>query len=873
MTYATQPTYVGSSGSDDYTGTHDSDYVIGNAGDDMASGGAAGDLLYGDYVTANHLQGTEGATGFGDYAASGSWHVVDLGQGHQEMSQTITTQAGGVYEMTFEVAANYAAGVTTVGLEVLVDGVQIADLQSDSGVFGAHTISFTASDGDADITFRSVSAASESGPVVDTSGPIFTYDQSVVVGGQTLEVKAFAEGQANLYQVLNGTLHVFDTETSTYSLAGASGTVVVNAMGFNQEDNLLYAIAVGNGVDALGNAVQKNDLVMLDAEGNSYRIGETPYRSWTGDFDDNGNLWYFDSSMNHITVVDVDTVDEDGNPVCTVFDLPDSVVTKRFYDLSFDAATQSFSGLCRPSQEGGVSTLLTVDVSGSEPVFSTIPVVSTIIDGVSHSGVPHMTFGAAIYDADGNLFVGGNSGDHDMNDSTAKAGGIYRVIVAADGLSAGLELVSEAPGSYSNDGAGDPRALSPFAEVDLTSSVLLRNLQLTASDEGALSFDDTLMGEGGADTIEGGIGADLGVGGALGDSIMGGEGADSLYGGAGPDATGPAIHSVYDDDGTRYDQFGNILQENDDFLSGGAGDDLLSGSAGHDTLEGGEGDDDLSGGTGFDVMSGGEGDDTLSGGSERDSLYGGDGNDVLKGGTGDDLLSGGAGADQLTGSSGSDSLLGGSGDDDLSGGSGDDQLDGGSGDDSLSGGSGDDLLSGDTGDDTLLAGSGDDTLTGGGGQDSLRGGAGQDALYGGDDRDKLNGDRGDDLLDGGEGRDTLNGSSGDDTLFGGDGKDALYLGSGDDNATGGSGADRFVFRSEDLDGSADRITDFSVSEGDRLDFRSLEVSDSAQWLSENCSIAASGSLQIGLGGGTLELSGLSLSGGSDLTQIFDCFMF
>lgn len=873
MTNSAQPTYVGTSGSDEYIGTKDNDYVVGNAGNDMASGGAAGDLLYGDYAEANHLQGTEGATGFGDYAASGSWSVVDLGQGHQEMSQTVTTEAGGVYQMTFEVAANYAAGVTTVGLEVMVDGVQIAALQSDSGVFGAHTISFTASDADADITFRSVSASSENAPEIDTSGAIFTFDQEVEIGGQTLEVKAFAEGQANLYQVFNGTLHVFDTEASTYSKAGATGTVTVNAMGFNQEDNLLYAIAVGNGVDALGNAVLKNDLVMLDAEGNSYRIGETPYRSWTGDFDDQGNLWYFDSSMNYITVVDVDNLDAEGNPVCTVYNLPDDTISKRFYDLSYDAATQSFSGICRPPYEGAESTLLTVDVSGGTPVFSTIPVVSTRISGVLHDGVPALTFGAAIYDADGNLFVGGNSGDHDMNNGTASAGGIYRVVMAADGLSASLELVSEAPRSYSNDGAADPRALSPFAEVDLTSSVLLRNLELTASNEGALSYDDTLMGEGGEDMIDGGLGADLGVGGALGDTLLGGEGNDSLYGGAGPDAVSTGLVSVYDDDGTRYDQFGNILKENDDSLSGGTGDDMLSGSAGHDTLDGGEGDDDLSGGTGFDILSGGQGDDVLSGGSDRDSLYGEDGNDALNGGTGDDLLSGGAGQDTLSGSSGDDTLSGGADNDELNGGSGHDRLEGGSGEDSLIGGSGNDQLLGEGGNDTLRGGSGDDTLSGGDGKDSLRGGVGDDALTGGEGRDKLNGDRGDDLLDGGAGRDTLSGASGNDTLLGGAGKDALYLGAGNDLATGGSGADRFVFRNDDLDGSSDRITDFSITEGDRLDLRQLDITDADQWLTQNCSVAAAGSLQIDMGGGTLELAGLALTQESDLSLIFDNFVF
>ena len=142
-------------------------------------------------------------------------------------------------------------------------------------------------------------------------------------------------------------------------------------------------------------------------------------------------------------------------------------------------------------------------------------------------------------------------------------------------------LLTEAPSSYSNDGAADPTAESPFVEVDLSSSVLIRDLSLVATTEGELTYDDSLEGNGGNDTLDGGIGEDDLIGGGLGDTLLGGDGDDYLHGGAGPDGNSTIV-SHYDSDGLRYDQFGNLLPENDDFLLGGEGSDTLEGSAGPD---------------------------------------------------------------------------------------------------------------------------------------------------------------------------------------------------------------------------------------------------------------------------------------------------
>ncbi len=861
--------------SDFLDGSSASDSIIGGAGDDTINGLANGDQLFGDYATDNLAEGTDNNQSFADYQSSGAWTVTNLEGGHQSMTQSVATEAGGVYTMSLEIASNFAAGVTSAGVEILVDGVVVATLTSESGGFGAHDLTFTADSAQSVLTIRSIDVEG-SGPVIDTSGAIFSYDHEMVINGTPTTVATFAEGQANLYQVLNGTLHVFDTETQTYELAGATGTVNVNSMGFNAQDNLLYAIAVSNGVDSLGNAVSSSDLVMMDADGASYRIGATPYRSWTGDFDDQGNLWSFDSSMDRISVIDVDQFDAQGDPLVSVYKLPKDLVGQRFYDMAFDADTQTFAGMTRPPAEGQNTTLLTIDISSGEPVFASIPVVETVIDGQTLGGVPAMTFGAALYDGDGNLYVGGNSGDHDMNDSTASAGGIYRVIIDPITNTATLELVATAPRSSSNDGAGDPTALSPFAEVDLNGNILIRDIVLVATDEGELSWDDSLSGGGGADTMQGGLGSDTLLGGSSGDTLMGGSGNDSLYGGNGPNPSGDEIISHYDETGARFDQFGNPLGEEDDWLSGGDGDDLISGSAGHDTLNGDIGQDSLEGGSGHDVLFGGDGNDILLGGGHDDQLSGDTGDDTLEGGSGDDVLAGNDGVDLLQGGSGDDQLVGGAGDDTLEGGSDNDVLDGSAGNDVLSGGTGNDLMSGGDGDDSLSGSSHDDTLNGNAGADRLDGGSGNDVISGGDDADYIKGGSGSDAILGGAGKDYINAGSGDDTLDGGDGRDKIYMGAGNDIATGGLGDDRFVFRSEDVDGASDIITDFSALQGDTLDLRQLNFADGdaeeVAWFSANLTQSGSDAV-LTLGSTTLTLENWYDSTGNTTETLSDAILF
>jgi Ca2+-binding RTX toxin-like protein len=94
---------------------------------------------------------------------------------------------------------------------------------------------------------------------------------------------------------------------------------------------------------------------------------------------------------------------------------------------------------------------------------------------------------------------------------------------------------------------------------------------------------------------------------------------------------------------------------------------------------------------------------------------------------------------------------------------------------------------------------------------------GDDPLTTANDR-AVGGDTTDDTIDGLAGNDQLFGLGGNDTLIGNDDNDILFGGKGDDTLTGGTGADNFVFDLADGTGSTDTITDFSLSEGDVLNF-------------------------------------------------------
>jgi Ca2+-binding RTX toxin-like protein len=182
-------------------------------------------------------------------------------------------------------------------------------------------------------------------------------------------------------------------------------------------------------------------------------------------------------------------------------------------------------------------------------------------------------------------------------------------------------------------------------------------------------------------------------------------------------------------------------------------------------------------GTVTGVVSGGGGADTLMGGVGAESLSGGSGGDVVAGGLGSDSITDTGGFNYLRGDEGNDSIAGGADFDDINGNMGDDYASGGLGDDWVVGGRDNDRLFGDAGNDLVYGNLGNDTCEGGEGNDIVRGG------------------QGDDVVTAGAGADFVSGDLGSDTL------------------TGGAGADIFNTFAET---GLDRVTDFSVAEGDRV---------------------------------------------------------
>lgn len=249
------------------------------------------------------------------------------------------------------------------------------------------------------------------------------------------------------------------------------------------------------------------------------------------------------------------------------------------------------------------------------------------------------------------------------------------------------------------------------------------------------------------------------------------------------------------------DEVGGTLQS--DLILALAGDDFVTGADGADTIDGGSGNDALYASTQSNYDDGVM--DIINGGAGNDVIYGAVG-DSLDGGTGRDTLylnlasaSEGVEADFREMTIGVDLGLGGLVRLELP------------------------LLTGTLGNFEVVA--------------EVRGSAFADELFianvggvgtkvdagGGDDFVRSSG--GSDVLIGGAGNDRLSASGGRDVMDGGAGDDTLIAGGSLDVVTGGNGADRFIFEVDHSGAgrnTADRITDFSQAEGDRIHLGSID---------------------------------------------------
>jgi Ca2+-binding RTX toxin-like protein len=329
---------------------------------------------------------------------------------------------------------------------------------------------------------------------------------------------------------------------------------------------------------------------------------------------------------------------------------------------------------------------------------------------------------------------------------------------AASGVAASLTT----PGSNTGDAAGD-------------SYLSIENLSGSA-------FNDTLVGDAGANALFGLQGDDILQGRAGADLLSGKDGNDTASYSA---ASGAVVASLIapgtntgEAAGDSYDSIENLTGSAfDDTLTGtnpsvsGAGVNILSGLAGNDTLQGRGG---------ADVLDGGAGKDAASYADATGAVYASLATPALNFGeaAGDSYVA----IEDLIGSAFNDVLVGDGGANKLSGLGGDDILE------SHGGGSTSfysfsyEILDGGDGNDTATYANATSAVTAflaiwgfpfGVGDanadayysiENLTGTAFADTLGGDDGANKLNGLAGDDILAGGDGGDAFNGGTGNDTV-------------------------------------------------------------------------------------------------------------
>ena len=597
----------GGDGRDEINLEDGADIGTGGLGADVIHAGAGNDVVYGDLgnVLDNGDYGADphSGIGFSYLGAEGGWiggsPAVDAENVQtRSVMQSISTTAGETYSMNFDLALGSLAASGAARVEVLWNGELVDTIEPGSALFEQYSVSVVGTGGDDQLEFREIIELDD----VATAQAVYTTEAELLINGETYELDGFAPGQSNLYQVISDQLYRFDTEAQTYETIGDGLGFNVNAAGFNPANNLVYGFATSTGVDVLGNAVTKHDLVAIDAKGDAYRVGDVPFEIeignnsvYIGDFGPDGMLYVMNGGhRSEMFRVDVNNVSGDGTLTYEAVPLPQDQLSG-FADWAWVESEGAFVGV---GSNGTVYSIDPFNLTDGEATVTTASVTTTVTDAGVIDGVPRgSAWGAVFTDADGNLYAGLNSGDHDLDASTVKSGGLYQITGFSSGEAQAV-LLSESPTTGSNDGVSDPRSISSFATTDGDASVLIRNVSLT----GTAGEDDL---------------------------ITGGEGDDRIYGEGGNDT----IHG----------------QEGNDRVDGGVGDDVIFGDEGDDFITGGEGADHIEGGTGNDSLAGNVGNDTLMAGGGRDYVHGGEGSDKVVGGAGADTLEGGAGDDHLWG--------------------------------------------------------------------------------------------------------------------------------------------------------------------------------------------------------------------------------
>ncbi|MCH2096072.1 MAG: hypothetical protein MK160_13280, partial [Rhodobacteraceae bacterium] len=211
----------------------------------------------------NILQDTEDRLTFDQYAVSDFWTggVSDIGL--PMLSTSVETVADIAYELEFSLAVNLSADIDSVTVEVVFDDASIGSFTHVGGVFATYSFDLTGTGDSAGLEFRIVDATLAEDSSIDTSGVVASYTKTMTFLGQEVTVDAFAPGQNYIYQVLNGQLVKFDLDTNGYTQTETPAAVNVNAIGYSIEDDLIYGLARSDGVDAVGNAISRDDIIAI----------------------------------------------------------------------------------------------------------------------------------------------------------------------------------------------------------------------------------------------------------------------------------------------------------------------------------------------------------------------------------------------------------------------------------------------------------------------------------------------------------------------------------------------------------------------------------------------------------------------------------
>ncbi len=222
----------------------------------------------------------------------------------------------------------------------------------------------------------------------------------------------------SLYQVISGQLKRLDLNTGVYTNMGDdTGFNRINAMGYNLDDNFLYALARQNGVDVNGNPVGEKDIIKLDANGDVYyHVSPSSFiqDSVVADVVD-GKLWI----LKGTDIYNIDLASGAVQQITADASVP--IVDWGYIDGKFYGANNNVLYVVDPSTSPATVTT------------NTVP------------GLNGASYGAAYIFETEELFVSSNTG------------GVYQII-GYDTPSPVAFYVSNSEVTNSNDGASCPTA-------------------------------------------------------------------------------------------------------------------------------------------------------------------------------------------------------------------------------------------------------------------------------------------------------------------------------------------------------------------------------------------------------------------------------